>query len=89
MGTPVIKKLGEVYKGLPTRTRMQRIWGVGSPVCQEEGLCTEGQATVYTQKVGLTTVVSKVLVQTRRAGKDTTAQGALKDTLSVTPQVLL
>lgn len=68
---------------------MQRVWGVGAPVGQEKGLCTKGQATVYTQEVGLTTVVSKVLVQTRRAGKNTTAQGALKDTFPVTPQVLL
>lgn len=68
---------------------MQRIRGVRSPVGQEEGLCAEGQATVHAQEVRLTAVVSKVLVQTRRAGEDTTAQGALKDTLPVTSQVLL
>lgn len=89
MGTPVIKELGKVDKGLSTGTRMQRVWGVGSPMGQEEGLCAKGQATVHTQEVRLTAVVSKVLVQTGRAGEDTTTQGALKDTLSVTPQVLL
>ena len=68
---------------------MQRIGGVGSPVGQEEGLCAKGQATVHAQEMRLTAVVSKVLVQTGRAGEDTTAQGALEDTLPVTPQVLL
>lgn len=89
MGTTVIKELGEVDKVLAAWTRMQRIRGVGSPVGQEEGLCAEGQATVHTQKVRLTAVVPKVLVQTGRTGEDTTAQGALKDALPVTPQVLL
>jgi hypothetical protein len=34
-------------------------------------------------------MVTKVLVQTRRAREDTTAQGTLKNTLPVTPKVLL
>lgn len=34
-------------------------------------------------------MVTKVLIQTRRAGEDTTAQGTLEDTLLVTPKVLL
>lgn len=62
---------------------------MGSPVGQEEGLCAEGKATVHTQEVRLAAVVSKVLVQTGRAGEDATAQRTLKDALSVTPQVLL
>ena len=68
---------------------MQRIRGVGSPVCQEEGFGAKGQATVYTQEVRLTAVVTKVLVQTGRAREDTAAQGTLEHTLPVTPKVLL
>lgn len=85
MGTPVIKELGEIDKGLSTWTRMQRIWSVGSPVGQEECLCAKSQATVHTQEVRLAAVVTKMLVQTGWAGEDTTAQGALKDALPVTP----
>lgn len=62
---------------------------MGSPVGQEESFCAKGQATVYTQEMRFAAVVTKVLVQTRRAGEDTTAQGTLKNTLPVTPKVLL
>ena len=62
---------------------------MGSPVGQEEGLRAKGQATVHAQKVRLTAVVSEVLVQTGRAGEDTTAERTLKDALPVTPQMLL
>lgn len=89
MGAPVIKEFCEVDKGLSTWTRMQGIWGVSSPVRQEEGLRAKGQTTVHTGKMRLAAVVSKVLIQTRRAGEDTAAQGTLKDTLPVTSQVLL
>lgn len=62
---------------------------MGSPVGQEKGFCAKGQATVYTQEMRFAAMVAKVLIQTRRAGEDTTAQRALKDTLPVAPKVLL